>query len=117
MATFAAVVGAQLPEDSGEDSFDMLAALERLEAGSSPRPAIVHHSGSGAFGLRDGQWKIVFGRGETVVQPMEGTGYLFDLESDPHETTDLWDAYPLVVQRLTALMEDLQRQGRSAPRG
>ena len=117
MATFAAVVGERLPEDSGEDSFDMLAALEGSEAGSSPRPAIVHHSGSGAFGLRDGQWKIVFGRGETVVQPMEGTGYLFDLESDPHETTDLWDAYPLVVQRLTALMEDLRRQGRSALRG
>lgn len=115
-ATFAAAVGERLPDDAGEDSFDMLAALEGSDSGAVPRPAIVHHSGGGAFGLRDGRWKIVFGHGERVVQPMEGAGYLFDLESDLRETTDLWDEHPLEVERLTAMMEDFRRQGRSVPR-
>ena len=116
IATFASVVGEKLPDDAGEDSFDMLAVLEGPEGGTVPRPAIVHHSGGGAFGLRDGRWKIVFGRGEQVVQSMEGAGYLFDLEADLLETTDLWDAHPLVVERLTATMEDFRSQGRSVPR-
>ena len=115
-ATFAAAVGEKLPDDAGEDSFDMLAALEGSESGTAPRPALVHHSGGGAFGLRDGRWKIVFGRGEQVVQPMEGAGYLFDLETDLRETTDLWDEHPLVVERLTTTMRAFCRQGRSVPR-
>lgn len=115
-ATFAAAVGEKLPDDAGEDSFDMLAALEGSESGTAPRPALVHHSGGGAFGLRDGRWKIVFGRGEQVVQPMEGAGYLFDLETDLRETTDLWDEHPLVVERLTTTMRAFLRQGRSVPR-
>ena len=116
IATFAAIVGESLPEDSGEDSFNMLAALEGTEGAASPRPAIVHHSGGGAFALRDGRWKIVFGRGEQVVRPLDGAGYLFDLEADPRETTDLWDAQPLAVERLTAMMEEYRRRGRSVPR-
>ena len=54
MATFAAVVGEKLPDDSGEDSFDMLAALEGAESAAGLRPAIVHHSGGGAFACGTG---------------------------------------------------------------
>ena len=58
----------------------------------------------------------MFGRGEQVVRPLEGAGYLFDLEADPGETTDLWGAHPLVVERLTARLEEYRRRGRSVPR-
>ncbi len=116
LATVAAVVGETLPDDAGEDSFNMLAALEGSQSGVPARPAIVHHSGGGAFALRDGRWKIVFGRGEERVQPMEGTGYLFDLEADPYETTDLWGEHPPAVEWLTAMMDDFRKQGRSVPR-
>ena len=116
IATFAPIVGEKLRDASGEDSFDMLPTLEGSDGSASARPAIVHHSGGGAFALRDGRWKIVFVRGDQVVRPLEGAGYLFDLEADPGETTDLWGAHPLVVERLTARLEEYRRRGRSVPR-
>ena len=66
MATVAAIIGDELPNDAAEDSFSMLAALEGRESTGTMRTAIVHHSGGGAFALRDGRWKIVFGRGVPV---------------------------------------------------
>ena len=115
LATVAAVTGEELPDDAAEDSFNMLPALEGTETTETMRSAIVHHSGRGAFALRDGPWKIVFGRGEERVQPLEGAGYLFNLRSDPGESTDLWDEYPAIVEKLTAKMEAFRESGRSVP--
>lgn len=115
MATLAAIIGEELPNNAGEDSFNMLAALEGIKSEPPMRSAIVHHSGGGAFALRDGRWKIVFGRGVERVQPMDGSGYLFDLQADPGETTDLWNEHPAAVGRLTAMMERFREEGRSMP--
>lgn len=115
LATFAAVVGEDLPADAGEDSVNMLSAFESAGGAQRTRTAMVHHSGGGAFALRDGRWKLVFGRGEERVQPADGAGYLFDLGTDPGETTDVWDRNPAVVARLTAAMERIRTTGRSAP--
>jgi arylsulfatase A len=74
------------------------------------RPAIIHHSNS-SYAMRDGKWKIVFGQGEGRVQPKEGHGYLFDLETDPYETNDLWNARPNVVEKLTGTFNQITQQG------
>ena len=116
MATIAAIIGEELPDDAGEDSFNMLAALEGTAGAAPLRSAIVHHSGGGAFALRDGRWKIVFGREEERVQPLEGTGYLFDLRADLHEARDVWAQNPAIVRRLTETMERFKSAGRSVPR-
>ena len=115
LATFAAIVGERLPNDSAEDSVNMLSALTGSETASLPRTAMVHHSGGGAFALREGRWKILFGRGENRVEPTAGSGYLFDLLADPQETTDLWHEHPAVVERLTATMRRFHETGRSVP--
>ncbi len=115
MATVAAIIGEELPEDAAEDSVNMIDALKGAASEAPMRSAMVHHSGGGAFALRDGPWKIVFGRGEDRVQPMENAGYLFDLHADPGETTDLWNEHPGVVGRLTAMMERFRGTGRSVP--
>ena len=115
LATAAAIVGEDLPDHSAEDSFSMLPALVTAETVATMRTAIVHHSGRGAFALREGRWKIVFGRGKERVQPREGAGYLFDLEADPRETTDLWGEHPAVVEELSAKMGRLRSSGRSVP--
>lgn len=99
LATFAALVGEELPKGAGEDSFNRLPAL--LGATMKPRPATVHHSSS-AFALRQGKWKIVFGEGEKRVRSAPGKGYLFDLEADPYESQDLWNAHPELVEQLRA---------------
>ena len=113
MATIAAIIEEELPNDAAEDSFNMLAALDGT-AGTAPiRTAMVHHSGAGAFALREGTWKIVFGQGEERVRPADGSGYLFDLQADLRETKNLWDEQPEVVERLTALLDRYRAAGRS----
>ncbi|HIL72514.1 MAG TPA: hypothetical protein EYG38_21970 [Verrucomicrobia bacterium] len=98
LATFAALVGEDLPEGVSEDSFNQLPGL--LGKAMQPRPAMVHHSSS-AFALRHGKWKIVFGVGEKRVKSTVGKGYLFDLEADPFEINDLWKVRPELVEQLT----------------
>ena len=113
LATIAAIIGEELSDDDAVDSFDMLAALDGTAGADVMRTAIVHHSGIGAFALRDGRWKIVFGQGEDRVQPTEGTGCLFDIQADPRETKNVWEEHPEVVARLTALMDAYRATGRS----
>ncbi|MEM9366704.1 MAG: arylsulfatase [Planctomycetota bacterium] len=110
LATFAAMVGEDLPEDSGEDSFNQLPAL--LGNPVKPRSAMVHHSNT-AFALRHGKWKIVFGVGENRVKAAFGKGYLYDLDTDPIETNDLWSQHPEVGEDLTNQFESIQKNGRS----
>lgn len=111
LATFAALVGEDLPENAGEDGFNRLPVLlgETMEA----RPAMIHHS-STAFAMRSGKWKIVFGQGEERVTHAEGKGYLFDLAADPYEKHDLWTKHPELVQKLTTQFEAVTK-GRNAP--
>ena len=110
LATIAAIVGENLPEENGEDSFNQLPAL--LGNSMQPRPAIVHHSSS-AFTLRHGKWKIVFGVGENRVKTVDGRGCLYDLDSDPFETNDLWSQHPDVFADLTRQFETIRKNGRS----
>ncbi len=55
LATFASLIGEGLSADAGEDGHDMLGTLDGSETESAPRPPMVHHSGRGAFALRDGR--------------------------------------------------------------
>jgi len=108
LATIADLIGVELPSDAGEDSFTMLPAL--LGKSMDQRPAIIHHSNS-AYAMRSGKWKIVFGHGEGRVQPKEGHGYLFDLETDPYETNDLWSERPAIVTHLTQKFIEIKTHG------
>ena len=108
LATLADVIGETLPSGAGEDSFTMLPAL--LGQPMVQRPAIIHHSNS-AYAMRSGKWKIVFGHGEGRVQPKEGHGYLFDLETDPYETNDLWHARTDIVNNLTQNFKAITENG------
>ncbi len=121
LATLAAIVGEKLPDDSGEDSFNIL-PLYRGKAGQTPiREATVHHSGDGVFAIRQGKWKVCFHLGSggfsqpKTEPPVEGgpRGQLYDLADDPAETRNLWNDKPEIVQRLTNLLERYQRDGRS----
>ena len=77
------------------------------------RESIVHHAGLGAFSLRKGKWKIIFGKGEVRVHPLEGEGYLYDLQIDPYEKNDRWEQNLDVVAELTALMNQYKNGGRT----
>lgn len=123
MATCAAIVGAKLPDDVGEDSYNILPALLGRERAEPIREAIVHHSLSGVFCIRQGRWKLILGLGSGGFsspktydpKPGEPKGQLYNMHDDPAESTNLWSKHPEIVEHLTNLLEKYKRQGYSRP--
>lgn len=116
MATTAEIVGAKLPAHAGEDSFSFLPALTRK--GACAREAVVHHSVSGMFAIRQGQWKLVLstgGGGWTKGKIKDAPGQLYDLSNDISERTNQYTKQPEIVARLTKLLEQYVAEGRSTP--
>ncbi len=124
LATAAALVGAELPADAGEDSYNILPALRGDKRDKPIREAIVHHSGDGTLGIRQGPWKLALALGShgfsqpanVKPKPDGPRGQLYNLDDDPEERNNQWLDKPEIVKRLTALLEKYQREGRSRPR-
>jgi arylsulfatase A-like enzyme len=123
MATCADVAGVRLPENCGEDSFDLLPAM--LQENRHPiRDSVVHHSGSGMFAIRSGDWKLVLGLGSGGftrpgrVQPQPGQPdvQLYNLRTDREEARNVAAEHPEVVASLRAKSEEIKQSGRSRPK-
>jgi hypothetical protein len=121
MATCADILGAHLPEDAGEDSLSFLPSLKGVENSSPIRRTIVHHSGDGIFSIRDGQWKLILGRGSGGFTeprridpgPGEPQGQLYNMQQDFKETQNLWHDRPQIVERLISILNETITTGRS----
>jgi len=124
MATCAALLGERLPANAGEDSYNILPALQNKVCLGVAREAVVHHSGNGVFAIRQGKWKLVTHLGSggwtspksQKPEPGGPKGQLYDMSQDISERRNLWLEHPEVVERLTALLERYKSEGRSAPR-
>ncbi len=123
MATFASVTGQTLPDDAGEDSYDLTPVLFGESLEGPIREAAVHHSSNGTFAIRQGSWKLIEGLGSggftppRSIKPGPGdpTGQLYHIEDDPGETNNLYAEHPEVVERLSALLNRYREQGYSRP--
>ncbi|MHC4176006.1 MAG: sulfatase family protein [Planctomycetota bacterium] len=123
LRTCAAIVGAELPQDAGPDSHNVLPALLGEALDRPIREATVLHSCWGAFVVRQGPWKLILGTpgsGGWVAprdkDPVEGApGQLYNLADDPAEERNLWDEKPDEVKRLAALLDKYKLQGHSQP--
>jgi arylsulfatase A len=130
MATVAAIIGAELPHDAADDSFNLLPALEG-KATEAIRPYLITQSLGGArtLNLRKSNWKYLAhsGSGGNNYEREELKPYalpetdpqahaqLYDLASDPGETTNLHSKNPEIVKELQALLENSISTGRSRP--
>jgi arylsulfatase A len=123
-ATCAAIVGNGLPDDAGEDSYNILPLLTGEGRSGALREATVHLGGDGSFSIRQGKWKLEIcpgsGGGGTLSPEMAMREklpmiQLYDLEKDIGEKNNLHDRYPEVVYRLTGLLERYVEDGRSTP--
>lgn len=131
-ATIASIVGYSLPDDQATDSFDLVPALMGTQdPEQSIRPHLLTQSFRGEFQLRQGNWKYLdhpgsggnqYDRG--LLQPYAlpedcptANGQLYDLTNDPGETRNLFDAEPERRQAMKKTLEQLKKEGRSAPRG
>ena len=109
LATLADVTDQSLPANAGEDSVSFHDVL--IDQGAKfDRAPIIHHSASGGFAIRDGDWKLVM---ETKAKKQERE--LYDLATDPSETQNVIDQNPAVANQLADTISDIVRQGRSTP--
>ena len=125
MATIADVTNYDLPETAAEDSFSLLPILLGEPLDRPLHDAIVCHSISGQFAVRQGRWKVLFCPGSggwsdprDNIAKQQGLPpiQLYDVQSDPKETTNLWQRYPKIVDKLNAILRDYVEKGRSTPR-
>ena len=131
-ATLASVVGYRLPDDAATDSYDMLPAMIGTQPKSeSIRPYLLTQSFRGEFQIREGDWKYLDHKGsggngydkgpmanyELPELEPDAPGQLYDLKTDPGETTNLYNKNADKRKELQALLKELKESGRSAPTG
>ncbi|MCA8987036.1 MAG: arylsulfatase [Planctomycetaceae bacterium] len=119
-ATLAEITGKELPAGSAEDSVSILPALSGQPI-TSTRHGVIHHSVSGHFAYRQGNWKLLLAKasgGWTSPTEKEAPedalpGQLYDMTADVGEQHNLYQEKPEIVSQLLKLLkEDIQR-GRS----
>ncbi len=123
LATCAEIVGADLPDNAGEDSVSNLPVWQGRSLNRSLREATVHHSIDGSFSIRKGKWKLEMCPGSggwshpRPGKECEGLPpvQLYDLTADIGERVNLCDKYPEVANKLKALLTRYVENGRSTP--
>lgn len=111
MATFADFLGADLPADAAEDSWSERDAILGGSAGNSARPALLAHTSRGDITIRDGAWKLIVLQPHATNDLVEPVTELYNLETDPYESTDVAADHPDEVVRMTALLETVRASG------
>ena len=95
LATFAGMLGVDVPDDQAIDSRDASAAL--FGEDRSGAEFVVEEARG--LAVRLGQWKFVAPGGQ------QRRGLLFDLQDDPGEARDVASEHPDVVARCSALLD------------
>ena len=121
LATCASLVKTALPANAGEDSRNALPALLEMKPEEAVRDFAVHHSLWGTFAIRKGPWKLVAGRGSggfTFPREIDSAnaggppGQLYNLDTDPSETKNVWNVHPDIVAALSKQLSSIQANDR-----
>lgn len=122
MATCADLVGATLPENAGEDSVSLRPLFQ--EPNRPVRDHLVHHSITGKFAIREGDWKLLLCPGsggwgspkddEAIRQGLPLV-QLYNLRDDVGERHNLQAEEPGRVRRMIARLRQIVDAGRSTP--
>jgi arylsulfatase A-like enzyme len=114
------IVGAEVPPGTCEDSVSFLPALSGQPI-TSTRKGVIHHSFSGHFAYRTGNWKLLLARGsggwtspkESEVGKDAPKAQLYDMAADPSEKNNLYLQKPDVASQLLEQLTAYVRAGRS----
>ena len=119
LATCAAVVGSELQNNEGEDSFNFLPAMLGQATDRPIREATVHHAGDGSFAIRQGKWKLALCAGSggwsAPTNPAASKAnlpktQLYNLEEDIAEQNNVHDQHPGVVRVTSRIAKGIQEQ-------
>ncbi len=119
LASFAALSGVDISGYDHLDSRDMLGALIGQDVQGNE--FIVQQSSDG-LAIRKGPWKYIEPGSRTAwaynrhnlgdtplnIEPLGEEEYLFHLEDDPRETTNLSDEYPDKLREMRMLLEEVR---------
>ena len=123
LATCAEIVGVDLKDTEGEDSFSMLPLFTEPNSKNYKREATVHHSINGSFAIRKDNWKMIFcpGSGGWSAPKPNSEGIedlpkfqLYDLSKDPKEMNNVYGQFHEVESAMTRLMVNYIENGRSS---
>ncbi len=124
MATCADIIGYDLPPNSAEDSVSLLPELSGKKLKKTLHEIVIHHSGSGHFAIRKGQWKLLLCRGSGGWSPPREAEaakkqfpiiQLYNLVNDPKESKNVHNQFPDKVKELVAELAQAFRNGRTTP--
>jgi arylsulfatase A len=124
MATCGGVIGTKLPDNAAEDSVNLLPVLRGEDVEKPLHDVVIHHSVSGHFAIRKGQWKLLLCRGSGGWSPPREAEaenkklpmvQLFDLAKDPQENNNLQARFPEKVAELANGLAKAIRDGRTIP--
>jgi arylsulfatase A-like enzyme len=125
LATCAEIIGYDLKDNEGEDSYSLLPLFLQQNLDHPLREATVHHSVNGSFAIRKGDWKLIMCPGsggwsfptpsDTTVMDALPAIQLYNLASDPEETKNLAVTESARVTELEVLLTSYIRNGRSTP--
>jgi arylsulfatase A len=114
--TFAEIIGAELPDNAGEDSFSLMPLLKGDDI--PIRHSALSHSIRGVPALRNGQWKYIPNPGSggwTDGGDKSHSIQLYNLAEDIGETKNLAISEPEKVREMKELLEKIINEGRSTP--
>ncbi|MDW5290307.1 arylsulfatase [Formosa sp. PL04] len=119
LATIADIIDGDIPDNAGEDSY----SLYELMTGEDITldRAVIHHSFTGHFAIREGKWKLNMLRGSggtlepKLIIPKDGEAVyeLYDMENDPGETNNLYFEHPEIVNQLKTKITTIIENGRT----
>jgi len=123
MATFSELVGHDMTESEGEDSFSILTLLKTGEP-TEKRPPILYNTPRKQLGIRKGEWVFIDAPAGGAGEPkwfVEERGIvkhdlpveLFNLKVDPGQTKNLALEYPEKVKELKQELDKMVAQGNS----
>jgi arylsulfatase A len=115
MATCAEVLAAKLPETAALDSFSILPVLKGEALKEPTHPFVIHHSISGRFAIRKGDWKFIAAKGSGGwSKGSDGeASQLYDMANDRKESKNLVAEKIETVTELTKLLESAIANGRT----
>jgi len=122
MATFAAMIGEELPPGAGPDSYNVLPALLGRKLPDPDRPLVMLSGGTGALSIRAGKWKLLDGQGDCgyreffskrphpTPEPGDPPAQLYNLESDVGESDNLVHRMPERAAELKARLDAMLKE-------
>lgn len=105
LATIAEIVGANLPDDAGEDSQSFASVLLDPQAKHERLP-LINHGAQGRFAITQRTWKLILPHGRQSAE-------LYDLSKDPGEENNVIDQHSDVAESLEKQITEIVTHGRT----